>query len=171
MKSDCSKKLQIEIRSSSCQCWSLHGFQISHFICYQFGFNFWVQSIQNHARHHFKALLAKLLYCSIRIWADALFSDRSSIQICCFAQYSIWNMLFCFCVMFLLRDRRMIEDLSEAIGAALVGNSFSPISLAVLARSDCRRVGKDRCLPARRSDPPKLWQGNAPRARPLISHS
>ena len=32
-KEDCSKNLQIENRSSSCQRWSLHGFQTSHFIC------------------------------------------------------------------------------------------------------------------------------------------
>ena len=54
-KADCSKNLQIENRSSSCQRWSLHGFQTSHFICNRFGCKPWLQSIQNHARHHFKA--------------------------------------------------------------------------------------------------------------------
>ena len=69
----------------------------------------------------------KSLRCSIKIWADALSSDRSSIQTCCFAQDSIRNMLFCSYVIFLLRDQWMIARLSEAMGAALVGNNFSPI--------------------------------------------
>ena len=59
--------------------------------------------------------------------ADALFSDRSSIQTCCFAQDSIRNMRVCSYVIFLLRDQWMIERLSEAMGAALVCNNFSPI--------------------------------------------
>ena len=37
----------------------------------------------------------KSLGCSIRIWADASSSDRSSIQTCWFAQDSIRNMRFC----------------------------------------------------------------------------
>ena len=53
--------------------------------------------------------------------------DRSLIQTCYFAQDSIQNMLFSSCVIILLRDEWMIESLSEAIGAALVGNNFSPI--------------------------------------------
>ena len=36
-------------------------------------------------------------------------------------------MLFCSFVIFLLRDKWMIERFSEAMGAALVGNNFSPI--------------------------------------------
>ena len=36
-------------------------------------------------------------------------------------------MLFCTYVIFLLRDEWMIERFSEAMGAALVGNNFSPI--------------------------------------------
>ena len=57
--SDCSQRLiakinlQIENRSSSCQCWSIHGFQASHFICDQFGYKLWLRFIQNHARHRF----------------------------------------------------------------------------------------------------------------------
>ena len=69
----------------------------------------------------------KSLRCSIKIWADALSSDRSSIQTCCFAQDSIQNMQFCSYVIFLLRDQWLIERLSEEMGAALVGNNFSPI--------------------------------------------
>ena len=52
---------------------------------------------------------------------------RSSIQTCCFAQDSIRNMLFCSYLIFLLRDEWMIEIFSKAMGAALVGNNFSPI--------------------------------------------
>ena len=48
-KADCSKNLQIENQSSSCQRWSLHAFQTSHFICDQFGCKLNLQSIQNHA--------------------------------------------------------------------------------------------------------------------------
>ena len=40
---------------------------------------------------------------------------------------SIWKMLFCSYVMFLLRDQWLLERLSKAMGAALVGNNFSPI--------------------------------------------
>ena len=90
----------------------------------------WLQSIQNHARHSFQAFARshlKSLHCSIQIWADALSSGRSSIWTCCFAQDSIWNILFCSYVILLLRDRCMIKRLSEAMGAALVGNNFSPI--------------------------------------------
>ena len=79
----------------------------------------WLQSIQNHARHRFNAFARvhlKSLCCSIRIWTDALFLDRSSISTCCFAQDSIWNMLFCSDVIFLLRDEWMIKRLSEASG-------------------------------------------------------
>ena len=61
---------------------------------------------------------------------DALTSDRSSIQTCCFAHDSIRNMRFWSYVIFLLRDESddwMIERFSKAMGAALVGNNFSPI--------------------------------------------
>ena len=37
-------------------------------------------------------------------------------------------MLFCSYVIFLLLDQWVIERLSEAMGAALVGNNFSPLS-------------------------------------------
>ena len=106
------------------------GFQISHDICNWLGCELWLQLIQNHAWHQFQAFVPsplKLLCFSIRIWADSLSSDRSSIQTCCFAQDSIQNMRFCSQVIFLLGDQWLIERLSEAMGAALVGNSFSPI--------------------------------------------
>ena len=81
-------------------------------------------------RHHFQAFARhhkKLLCCSIRIWADALFWDRSSIKIHSFALDSIWNMLLCSYVAVLLRDQWMIKRLSKAMGAALVGNNLSLI--------------------------------------------
>ena len=79
---DCSKNLNIENRSSSCQRWSLHGFQILHFICYLFGRKLWLLLIQNHARHCFQAFVRhhlKWLCSAIRIWADTLLMDRSLI--------------------------------------------------------------------------------------------
>ena len=56
---------------------------------------------------------------------------------------SIQNMLFCSYVIFLLRDQWLIERLSEAMGAALVRNNFSPIpskfSFHMKKRSDSSR--------------------------------
>ena len=124
------KNLQIKNWSSSCQRWSLHGFQTSHFICYLFGCKLWLLSIKNYAWHCFQAfalLHLKSMCCSIQLWADALSLDRSLIQTCCFAQDSIGNMWFCSYAIFLLTDEWMVERLSEAMGAALVGNNFSPI--------------------------------------------
>ena len=105
-------------------------FKHSIFICNWFGCKLWLQSIQNHAWHRFQAFARrhlKSLRFSTLIWADALSSDRSSIQTCYFAQDSIRNMLFCSYAIFSLRDQCMIERLSKAMGAALVGNNFSPI--------------------------------------------
>ena len=93
------KEKQIKIRGPSCQRWSLHGFQTSHFICYRFGCKLWLQLIQNHARHRFQAFARshlKSLCCSIRIWADASSSDSSStstlhgirFETCCFVPMS-----------------------------------------------------------------------------------
>ena len=92
-----------------------------------FGCKLWLLSIQNYAWRRFQAFACshlKSLRCSIQIWADALSSDRSSIQTCFFAQDSILNMLFCSYVIFLLRDEWMIERFSEAMGAALVSNTI-----------------------------------------------
>ena len=83
--------------------------------------------IQNHAWHRFQAFARRHLQslcCSILIWADTLFSDRLSTQICCCAQDSIQNMLLCSYVICLLRDQWMIARLSEALGAALVSNNL-----------------------------------------------
>ena len=76
-KKNCSKNLQIENRSSSCQRMSPHGFQTSNFICDRFDCKLWLRSIQNHARHRSQAFACShLKSCwSIRIWADALFYD------------------------------------------------------------------------------------------------
>ena len=118
------KNLQIKNRSSSCQCWSLHGFQTQYFICDQFGCKLQLLSIENHVSHSFQAFARrhlKSMCCAIQILAHALSSDRSSIQTCCFAQELIQNMLFCSYYIFLLRDQRLIERLSEAMG---IGHSF-----------------------------------------------
>ena len=64
-KSNSSKKILIENRSSSCQRWSLHGFQTSHFICDQFGSKLWLRSIQNH--HGTPDIVSKLL--RVAIWS------------------------------------------------------------------------------------------------------
>ena len=45
------------------------------------------------------------------------------------ALHRIRNMLFCSNVIFFLRDQWLIDRLSEAMGAALVGKNFSPIQL------------------------------------------
>ena len=72
-------------------------------------------------------LLRAAIWSRCAVLFNALSSDRSSIQTCCFAQDSIRNMLLCSYVIFLFRDQCMIERFSEAMGAALVGNNYSPI--------------------------------------------
>ena len=125
-KADCSKNLQIKNWISSCQRWSLHGFQTLNFICDRFGCKLWLLLIQNHAWHSFLAFALhsrKLMLCLIQIWADTLSLDMSSIQTCCFAQDSIENMQFCSYVIYLLRDEWMAKRFSEAMGAALVATT------------------------------------------------
>ena len=56
-----SENLQIENWSSSCQGWSLYGFQTSHFFCDRFGCKLWLHSIQNHAWHRFQAFASRHL--------------------------------------------------------------------------------------------------------------
>ena len=83
----------------STQTWSR--FQTSRFTCDQFGCKLLVaidSEFQNHARYRFQDFAnchLKLLCYLIRIWANALFSDRSSLEICCFATDSIRNMQIC----------------------------------------------------------------------------
>ena len=103
--------------SLSCVLVSAYAFQTLHFICEWFGCKLWLLLIQNHARHCFQAvahLHLKSLCCSVWIWADALFF-RQVVNLdpsrTCFAQHSIWNMLFCSYVIFLLRDQGMIESI------------------------------------------------------------
>ena len=89
-KAECSKNLRIKNRSSSCQCWT---FLVTTSL-WNIAFHLqpiWLQTLVTIAsescRHRFQAFARrhlKLLCCSIRIWADALFSDISSIKICCF---------------------------------------------------------------------------------------
>ena len=70
-RADCSRNLQIENRSSSCQRWSLHAFQTSHFICNRFGCKLWLQLIQNHARHHFHAFEPTIWsWCAVRVESE-----------------------------------------------------------------------------------------------------
>ena len=90
------KNRQLESRSSSSQCRYLHSFQTSLFIATDWAVNFG----QNHSRDGFQAFACRHLQslcCSFGMWADALFSDRSSIYIWCFAQApqgSFHNMQF-----------------------------------------------------------------------------
>ena len=121
-KEDCSKNLQIENRSSSCQRWSLHGFQTSHFICYRFGSVQILVAIDSELR-----LTSFPSFCAQPSEVTALFDWNLSrrpflrqvvntdLLLC---TGSIRNMRFCSCVIFLLRDEWMIERLSEAMGAA-----------------------------------------------------
>ena len=74
-----------------------------------------------------KLVLSTLVTTLLSNIAFHLRQDRSSMQTCCFAQDSIRKMQFCSYVIFLLRDQWQIEILSEAMGAALVGNNFLPI--------------------------------------------
>ena len=56
------------------------------------------------------------------------FPQALSIQICCFAQDSIENMLLCSYVIFLIRpmnDRKADSWLSKVMGAALISNDFA----------------------------------------------
>ena len=73
-KSNCSKTLQIESRSSLCQC------RHQYFICYQFGCKLWLWSLNYHdssLNYHdivynlFARLHLKLLCCLSGIWADS----------------------------------------------------------------------------------------------------
>ena len=52
-------------------------------------------------------------------------------EICCFAQTSNRNLLICSNALFLLRDKWMIERLSEAMSTALVDNKFLLILLKI----------------------------------------
>ena len=103
------KKVKIKYWSSSCQCC----FQTSHLICNQFGCKLWLQWIQNHARHRFQAIAQRHLKSQcflILIWADALFFERLTNEICCFAQDSIWNMWICSYVIFYSKTNEVSKD-------------------------------------------------------------
>ena len=120
---DCWKNLQIENRTSSCQRWSLHRFQASHFICNRFGWNVGCNRIRITPD-----IVSKLLCEAIWSRCAVLFESEQTPfprtgRRCCFAQNSMWNMLFCSYVIILLRDQWLIERLSQAMGAALVGDT------------------------------------------------
>ena len=181
-KEDCSKNLQIENRSSSCQYWSLHGFQTWHFICDWFGCKLWLQLIQNNAWYCFQAFARrhlKSLHCLILIWADALFLDRSSIKTCRFAQDSIRNMLSRqFYGNFISHEKQIDKLLPEiykalkpylllnwvSIASAVACFPQASLSLPAATAADSETL----CVCARPSDPRKQSWRAAPRAWPLI---
>ena len=114
---DWSKKNLIKNWSSSNNIqWTYMAFILSlkHYFSFDsFGCKLWLWSIQNHARHRFRAFARnhlKWLCCFIGIWADALISGRSSIWNCYIAQDSLQNFLICSCsfAVSLLRDQQMI---------------------------------------------------------------
>ena len=79
----------------------------------------WLRLIQIHACYRFQAFVSsslKSLCYLIRIWADALSLDRSLIYSCCFAQGSIWNLLFCSYVIFLLSRPMTDEKIEQNYG-------------------------------------------------------
>ena len=79
----------------------------------------WLRLIQIHACYRFQAFVSsslKSLCYLIRIWADALSLDRSFIYSCCFAQGSIWNLLFCSYVIFLLSRPMTDEKIEQNYG-------------------------------------------------------
>ena len=88
LKKSSNRKLKL-VLSTLDRRWSLYGFHMPHFICYQFSYKLWLQSIQNHTRrrfqafapHHLKSLCS--VCCSIRIWAGALSSDRLEMLCVC----------------------------------------------------------------------------------------
>ena len=69
-----------------------------------------LRSTQNHARNSFQAFVCchlKMLCCSIWIWADSLFQKSHQIISAVFARDSIWNILFCSYVIFLLKSSQL----------------------------------------------------------------
>ena len=92
--------------------WSLHGFFFPFAVFHlRFGCKLWLLSIQTHARQ--SDIIYKLLHatiwrcCAVLFKSDSLFSGKSLIKICCFAQESIQNMLICSYALFLPRDKWM----------------------------------------------------------------
>ena len=111
------------VQSIQVSTWPLHllpFFSInSNFGCYWFRIRY------------FAYCHLKLLCCFIGIWADVLFSERSSTEFCCLAQDSIWYMLICFFALFLLRDQWMIKNLSRAMSTAFAWKKISQTSLKI----------------------------------------
>ena len=88
----------------------------------------WLQSIQNHTRNCFQAFECNCLkwLCSLGgIWVDALFSDMSSIQICCFAKDLSRNMQICSFALFLLRNQWIICSIILWINQFWINQSFA----------------------------------------------
>ena len=94
------------------------------FICDRFGYKFWLQSIQNHARHRFQAFLRRhevivLFYSNLSrgpFLGQVTCVDLDLVLCSGFDSEHVFSPH----VVFLLRDQRMIERLSEIMGATLV---------------------------------------------------
>ena len=132
-KEDCSKNLQIENWSLSEPC----PVNAGHYMAFKHFFSFETDLAANFGCNRFRTtpdIVAKLLRaaiwssCSVRFKSEQTpFLRTGHRQTGCFARDSIRSKLFCSYVIFLLRDEWLIERFSEAMGAALVGNNFSPI--------------------------------------------
>ena len=141
-KSDCSKNLQIENRSSSCQRWSLHGFQVSN-IAFHLR-PIWLQTlvaIDSESRltsfpsfcappSEVAALFDSNLSrrCAVRFESEQTSFPRAGRRFRSAALHRIRFGTCCFVLMsYFYSETNLIERLSEAMDAALVGNNFSTI--------------------------------------------
>ena len=88
-------------------------------LCAQHAYNMAANFGYNHFRiiivttSNFQAFACsnlKWLCCSVGIWKDTHFTDRSKFWICCFAQDSIGKMLLWSCALCLLRDLDWLKD-------------------------------------------------------------
>ena len=68
----------------------------------------------------------ELKYFHVNSYRAAHWQQKS--ENCCFAKDSIRNMRICCYALCLLRDKGIIERLSEAMGSALLSNNLSPIA-------------------------------------------
>ena len=92
----------------------------------------------------YKLLCAAIsLCCSIWIWADALFRTGRRFKLLLCTGFDSEHTVLFLCNI-LLRDQWLIKRWIEAMGAALVGNNFSPIpskiSFRMKKKKTCRTV-------------------------------
>ena len=133
-KADCSTNLHFENQSSSCQRWSLHGFQISQFICDRFGCKLWLLSIQNHV---WLSLTSFLSFCAPPSEVAVLFdlnlcrrpsSDRSSIYLLHWTGFDSEHAVLFLCHSFTQRpmtDRKIERSNGRCFGRQqLLANSI-----------------------------------------------